>query len=451
MLINIWHNKLVVKSFAGKVRLWVLALTTPLLILVFANPMAFNFTIICMIPPENAESDDNMTMGQNSTPKSENFFSHDKKITYGGRVYYDYSPLQRNALFSSAALGLLLGTLPLSYCVGRYNVRYTFSAYALISAVTTLLIPLSAELGYLYLFCLRILQGIGSSAELMMISSVPNEWSPIASAGTFMIILSTYYQVGPALLMPTAAGLCESQWGWSMVYYFQGSLTLIVVVLFFIFFRDSPREHPLVNQKELAKIEKDKEVILKERSEKRETVPYRAIFTDYMVWIAWLGFFGDELGYQIFQQYGPLFLNKALGMNIREIGFAAALPYIISIATKLIAGPISDRMMCVSDRTRINIFAVISQAGCIFCYACLALFPTVMADVPTWLLQAFYTPINMFCGLAFLGMYKSAAVIAKQYAHVTMTGLCTIQSLIMLILPLLVSLMVPDNSLEQVC
>ncbi|KAI1709966.1 hypothetical protein DdX_10978 [Ditylenchus destructor] len=72
-----------------------------------------------------------------------------------------------------------------------------------------------------------------------------------------------------------------------------------------------------------------------------------------------------------------------------------------------------------------------------------------MADVPTWLLQAFYTPINMFCGLAFLGMYKSAAVIAKQYAHVTMTGLCTIQSLIMLILPLIVSLIVPDNSLEQ--
>lgn len=66
----------------------------------------------------------------------------------------------------------------------------------------------------------------------------------------------------------------------------------------------------LVNKKELTKIEKGKDVILKEKSEKRETVPYRAIFTDYMVWIAWLGFFGDELGYQIFQQYGPLFLNK---------------------------------------------------------------------------------------------------------------------------------------------
>ncbi|KAI1701607.1 major facilitator superfamily domain-containing protein [Ditylenchus destructor] len=448
MRFNVWDNKYIAKGFAGEVRLWVLAVTTLLLVMVYANPNAFNFTIICMLPPESEESY-NLFQKLNYTREKGQLSNHDEKIVYDDRVYYDYSPIHMNALFSASALGTLFGTFPLSYFVSKYNVRYTFSAYALVSALTTLLIPLSAQIGYPVLFALRIIQGFGGSASLMMLGSVTNAWSPLASAGTFMIILSTHYQFGPILIMPTAAGLCESRWGWPMVYYFQGSLTLILLLIFFAFFRDSPREHPLVNQKELDRIEKGKDVILKQKCQEREAVPYKAIFTDYMVWIVWLGFFGDEVAYQIFQQYGPLFLNKALGMNIQDTGYAAALPFIVSIVTKLIAGPISDRMTCISDRSRINIFAVLSQGGCIICYACLALFPILMTDVPTWLMQVFYTSVNMFCGLAFLGMIKSAAVIAKQYSHVTMTGVCTTSSLIILILPLVVSLIVPDNTLEQ--
>ncbi|KAI1706655.1 major facilitator superfamily domain-containing protein [Ditylenchus destructor] len=222
-------------------------------------------------------------------------------------------------------------------------------------------------MGYPFLFTLRVLQGSGSSPSLMMINSVTDQWSPIATAGTFLIMLSTYCQFGPILTMPAAAGLCESRWGWPMVYYLQGTLTLVLLLIFFAFFRVSPREHPLVEQQG-------------------------------MVWICWLGFFGDELGYQIFQQYGPIFLNKALGMNVRDTGIAAALPFIVAIVTKLIAGPISDRMTCVSDRARINIFSIVSQVGTIVCYACLAVIPKLAPNSPIWLMQIFYTSINIFSG-----------------------------------------------------
>ncbi|KAI1693876.1 major facilitator superfamily domain-containing protein [Ditylenchus destructor] len=448
MRFSVWENKHVIRAFAGEVRIWVLAVTTLLLICVYANFITFNFTIICMIPPQSAESGDNFLTTQSNESEASSIF-YEKTVVYEGRVYYDYSPIERNALFSAGALGLLVGTVPLSFFVSKFKTRHVFSIYAVISAISTLFLPIATQMGYPFLFATRIFQGLAGAPELMMVNAVTDQWSPIASAGTFLVLLSTHYQFGPIFSMPTAAGLCESRWGWPMVYYLQGSLTLILLVIFFLFFRDSPREHPLVNEKELAKIEKGKDAIFKGITKEKENVPYRSIFTDPVVWIVWLAFFSDELGYQIFQQYGPIFLNKALGMNVRETGYAAALPFVVAIVTKLICGPINDRMTFISDRTRINIFTTISQAGMITCYGFLALIPMIMNDPPIWLMQIFYTSINMFSGLAYLGLIKAAIVISRQHSHVLMSGEIIISAAIMLCMPLIVSLIAPDNTVEQ--
>ncbi|KAI1718306.1 major facilitator superfamily domain-containing protein [Ditylenchus destructor] len=392
--------------FDNSIRYWILISTTLLLTLLYANSTAFNLTIICMIPSAGNEL------------QTELF-----NITASAKDYYDYTPMHRNGLFSAVAIGSLLGSLPLSFLVHKYNIRYTFSFYAVVSLVSTLALPISARMGYQFIFVARVLQGAGTSPSLMMINSVTERWSPQASAGISLIFLSAHYQFGPIFSMPIAGELCESQWGWPMIYYIQGALTLILLAIFFTFFRDTPREHPCVTDKELMAIEKDKPLIVKIKSESaKESVPYGSILSD------------------------PI----ALGMNVRETGFAAAIPFFVSIITKLIAGAISDRMTCFSERAKINIFSILSQGGTIFCYVCLATIPLLFNNnAPTWLVQIFYVSINMFSGFGFLGLVKAAALVSQQYSHVLMSGEIIITSIVVLILPILMSIFVPDNTVDQ--
>ena len=49
----------------------------------------------------------------------------------------------------------------------------------------------------------------------------------------------------------------------------------------------------------------------KKKRRKQLPVPYRQILTDPIMWIVLFTFWSDELGFLIFSQYGPIYLNKA--------------------------------------------------------------------------------------------------------------------------------------------
>lgn len=50
-----------------------------------------------------------------------------------------------------------------------------------------------------------------------------------------------------------------------------------------------------------------------------------------------------------------------LGLSVSSTGLAAALPYVLSIVVKMLLGPISDKLSCISERVRVVMFATISQ------------------------------------------------------------------------------------------
>lgn len=73
--------------------------------LLFGNVMAFNFTVICMLRPDNTSS---TAAGYPNI---------------GGGGYYDYTPLEKNLLFSAVALGCLLSSPPMSYMISRFGIK----------------------------------------------------------------------------------------------------------------------------------------------------------------------------------------------------------------------------------------------------------------------------------------------------------------------------------------
>lgn len=116
----------------------------------------------------------------------------------------------------------------------------------------------------------------------------------------------------------------------------------------FLPFSDHPEEHPLVGEIELEKImhDKDEKVIdsppffndfFSFQLDKRDSVPYKKLFTDIPILVSWLSAFADllciqvnksmviiDLGsFQLINQYEPVYFNDYLHYNIFKSGMTS--------------------------------------------------------------------------------------------------------------------------------
>lgn len=72
--------------------------------------------------------------------------------------------------------------------------------------------------------------------------AIATSWSPEKETGTYIAILSAHVQLAPIFTMPLAGFLCETH-NWRLLYYGQGALTVLLYILFYFFYQNSPNKH----------------------------------------------------------------------------------------------------------------------------------------------------------------------------------------------------------------
>uniref|UniRef100_A0A1I7W8V3 MFS domain-containing protein n=1 Tax=Heterorhabditis bacteriophora TaxID=37862 RepID=A0A1I7W8V3_HETBA len=382
-------------SFYNRTRVIVLALSIACLTFIFSNSIALNFTIICMddvVANDSGNFTNEMLM--------ENLGSHWLK-----------SSTHINALFSAIAVGCLLGTLPVTVLIHHYGVGRTLSFYGLLSTIGTLGFPLAVQMGYPMVFLMRVLQGIGTALSYPATGLIASQWSTTKGTGTFISLLSCHVQFCSMFTMPLSGALCESSLGWPAIYYLQGTISAVAFATFFLFYKDDPSLHRNVSTVELSKISQGKA-----GQSNKSAIPYKFV----------------------------------LGYDVTSTGFATALPYILAAATKFVVGPISDRAICISDKSRLVFFAALSQGVMGIGFMVLALVKTPE------LAQIAYTICIVFSGVNTVGNVKCAQMlnvlptqVARQHVHVVMAVTSLFICIIVLLLPIVVAFVCPDNTPEQ--
>ncbi|CAP20539.2 Protein CBG23780 [Caenorhabditis briggsae] len=317
-------------------------------------------------------------------------------------------------IFSAGAVGAIIGLGPSVPLTTKYGVRNILSFYGLLTAFATLAFPLAVSIGYYPVIFVRMVQGFGASILFSAIGSISEGWSPISEISTYVAFLSAGFQISNIVLMPVSGVLCESQFGWRSIFYLFGGISVVSHLIFFTFFRDSAKVHRNVSHKELRKISTGRM-----ETTGRQPVPYLAVCKDKVVLSIWAAAIGGNMSLMALMTYGPTYLNKVLGLDVRETGFLNAIPYILATAVKFVAGPLSDNLTFIPETWRMIFFAAISQLG-------LAIGFFVMALTSSRIIaQIAYTTAIVLAGINIVGVVKCAQMKTNQVNIKTLLGRLT--------------------------
>ncbi|VDM42982.1 unnamed protein product [Toxocara canis] len=410
-------------TFGNSTRYLILALSTLCLALLTSNTLILNFTIICM--------------------------SEDEAMTNSSQLCLEHRRREGMRARDVAQLGAMSFTIVLQKHTDENNPATCKPG----SIIPSDLWSVCTEVSHV--------QGFAMASAYPVVGFITSQWSSLKHSGMYISLMSCHLQLGQIFTMPISGALCVSCLGWPAAYYLHGILTLASFIIFFIFFRDSPRLHRNVSAKELSKIELGKAVMFGKRF---PSVPYKAIVGTLSIWGVWIASIGGAFGFQIFFQYGPFYLNKVLHFEVENTGFATALPHLLSCIVKVCSGPFSDRASCVSETTRVKLFTTVSQGVMAACFVFLALVPPQLS----FLGQVAYTAAIAFSGMNCVGVFKSAQLVcivsntassnyhpahtntvARQHAHFVMAILSMINCMVIIVLPLFVSLLAPNNEHSQ--
>lgn len=206
----------------GGVRYIILICTMVCLSFIMSNVVCFNFTVLCM--PGTGESSE---LG-------------------GNKTHYDgYSRKEKTWLFSAVAIGAMFGVFPVIIGISTYGLRKVFFASGVLTSVATFLIPVMAPLDLNLFILMRFLQGLSYAACFPAVGAVTSSWASLTQQGLFIAALTTFGQISSIFSMPVAGELCISPFGWKSVFYLHSLITLIVFIVWFAVFTDSPRKYPI--------------------------------------------------------------------------------------------------------------------------------------------------------------------------------------------------------------
>ncbi|KAI1722102.1 major facilitator superfamily domain-containing protein [Ditylenchus destructor] len=418
--------------FGNQIRFTIMIISTLCLSSILSNILTFNFTFICMAgdKPENFS---NMTEAQ--------------WLAAGYNPDLDYSSAQRSALFMAVAVGALLAVFPLTVALNKFGSRSVFGILGYVSAISTYLIPISANTGFVAMLIMRIIQGVGFSACLPVMGSITSHWSTLKQNGIFIAILSSFLQIAPIFTMPISGELCTSELGWPAVYYLHGTVSVVLFTLFILYHRNSPNKHPLMQRKEISKVLFGKGSIYSGpgRQKKSRKVPYAAMYRDKAIWAILVAAFGNFMGTQLSLQFMPTYINKVLFLPIEQTGMASAISPIIMFFIKLIAGQSSDRITFISDEMKLRIYNCLSMGLMGTFFIILALLDPVNQKSLCLVVLIMSTCI---LGFNSGGFFKSSQMVSRQHSHFTLANISFLNCVCMLLVPLLNEVIAPENTPE---
>lgn len=250
-------------------------------------------------------------------------------------------------LFSAFALTYSIFQIPggIAVDVVRARILYPFilTAWSLATLVQGLVSSFAALIG-----C-RMVIGIFEAPSYPCNNKIVTTWFPENERASAIAVYTSGQFIGLAFLMPILA-IIQDYFGWRGLFIISGLIGIVWAVIWYVFYRD-PKEHPTINDKELAHIkeqEPEKTIkIAQQKTTQNEQKKYtkeelKAVFTSKKLWGIYIGQFCLGGTLMFFLTWFPTYLVEYRGLNFIQSGFLASVPFLAAFCGVLVSGFTSD-------------------------------------------------------------------------------------------------------------
>ncbi len=192
---------------------------------------------------------------------------------------------QTSWIMASFFLVYGLGQLPGGWLARRFGSRYTISIAALLWSVATSLMGLFPFAPAL--LAGRLLTGVGQAALFPATTSSIGKWFPDSRRAVANGAMSSCMSLGGAIGM-SLTGQMITQIGWRAIFTIYGLVGMVFSGLFYLWYRNTPAEHPWVNTSEQQlighSVQQKKDETPEVSKTTQHVVPWYAIFLVPMTW-----------------------------------------------------------------------------------------------------------------------------------------------------------------------
>jgi ACS family glucarate transporter-like MFS transporter len=142
--------------------------------------------------------------------------------------------------------------------------------------------------------------------------------------------------VGPLVIVAIV-----SAFGWQSPFYICGVIGIICAIVWYVFMRSKPEEHPWVGKEELHYI--------KTNSFETDTEAKKGQWSMFMkqrsFWMIAMGYFSTLWVVQFFIYWLPYYLQEARHLSFKTMGFYTSIPWIAITIAVFAAGSFSDALL----------------------------------------------------------------------------------------------------------
>jgi sugar phosphate permease len=256
---------------------------------------------------------------------------------------YAISPLQKAYGFTNTDFGLIASAFGLGYLimtvaggvlVDKFGARKIWTLFAVLWSLSCAMIGLAT--GFMWLFMFRVLLGMTEGPGFPALTRVCADWLPIkerARALAFGLVAVPFASVIGA---PIISHLIVHV-GWRVMFFILGGVGLIWSAVWYVCFRDQPKDSGFVTSQELTHIQQEHGGVIPQQK-----TSWKFILSNRTLLINNYAFF--TFGYLLFFAitWLPGYLEQTYDMHIKTVGWFLIAPWLTASVLILLGGVISD-------------------------------------------------------------------------------------------------------------
>lgn len=270
-------------------------------------------------------------------------------ITYMDRTVISTAApsIQKEFGFSLVTMGWIFSAFQISYAVfqipggwlgDRYGPRRALTGivtwWSAFTAATTLAWSAGSMISFRFLF------GMGEAGAFPIATRSLSRWMLPSERGWAQGVTHAGSRLGGALT-PVLVVFLIAAFGWRAPFLLFALVGLAWAVVWYWFYRDSPRDHGMVNAAELELIE----AALGRDTRVRRKVPWGTLLKHPQMWVLSTMYFCYGYGIVTFLTWFPKYLSDARGFELMAMGIMASLPLAAGVIGDIAGGWASDALL----------------------------------------------------------------------------------------------------------